>query len=147
MRVSDGAWVSLSTMPVPTGAAEESSAPVVLRIWPPEHPLVSAVVQVPPLPVTTRLPLAPVLLRTMPLAGPDAAVPLEMLWKVRALAPIVVLATFSAVPVVDEIVLPVPETTTVPPPVALKPAPDVLVIPSPPFENVIVGFEPVEETA
>ena len=60
----------------------------------------------------------PVLLSTMPLAAPLA----EMLWKVRPLAPIVVLATLSAVPVVVVRVLPAPVTVTVPPPVAVKAA-------------------------
>ena len=45
-----------------------------------------------------------------------------MLRKVRPLAPMVVLATFSAVPVVVASVLAAPVTLTVPPPVAVKAA-------------------------
>src|SRR6266478_5408705 len=70
-------------------------------------------------PTTVRPPLVPVVLRTMPLVAPLA----EILRNVRPEPPIVVLATFSAVPVVDVIVLAVPVTVTVPPPVAAKPAP------------------------
>ena len=55
----------------------------------------------------------------MPLTAPLA----EMLWNVRSSAPMVVLATLSAVPVPDVMVLPAPCTVTVPPPVALKPMP------------------------
>src|SRR5262249_2604728 len=44
----------------------------------------------------------------------------EMLWNVRPLAPIVVFATLSAVPVVVESVFPLAVALTVPPPVALK---------------------------
>ena len=43
----------------------------------------------------------------------------------------VVLATLSAVPVPELMVLPVPCTVTVPPPVALKPVPDVVVMSRP----------------
>ena len=46
----------------------------------------------------------------------------SMLRKVSPLAAIVVLATFSAVPVVDVSVLAAPVITSVPPPVAVKPA-------------------------
>ena len=62
----------------------------------------------------------------------------EMLWNVRPLAPIVVLATLSAVPVPVSIVLPAPVTVTVPPPVALKPAPLVVSMSSPPPVKLIV---------
>ena len=58
-------------------------------------------------------------------------VPDEMLWNVRSAAPIVVLATLSAVPVVEVMVLPEPCTVTVPPPVALKPVPLVVVMSRP----------------
>ena len=81
-----------------------------------------ATVQVPPLPVTVSPPsppAVPVLLSTMPLVAP----PDEILRKFRSLAPIVVLATLSAVPVAVVIVLSgaVPTafgsvTLTVPPP-------------------------------
>ncbi len=62
----------------------------------------------------------------MPVAA--SAVGHEMLWNVRPFAPIVVLATLSAVPLVEVMVLPEPVTVTVPPgagpaPVALKPMP------------------------
>src|SRR5438270_4080563 len=96
-----------------------------------------------PLPATTRLPLAPVVLSTIPLAAPFA----EMLLKFRPLAPIVVFATFRAVPVVESIVLAEPVTLTVPPPVALKPAPEVVSMFRPPLLNVIVWPEPVDENA
>src|SRR4051794_30136595 len=78
--------------------------------WPPQRPL--------ELPVTVSDP-DPALLSTMPLAAPLLA----MLWNVRPLAPIVVLATLRAVPVVESIVLAfVPVVTLiVPPPVALRP--------------------------
>src|SRR5689334_19234748 len=130
-------------MPVPTGDALESSAPVPFAIVPPEHPLVSAFVHVPPLPVTTRLPLAPVVSKTIPLAAPFD----EMLWNVSPLAPMFVLETVSAVPVVVSIVFAVPVTLTVPPPVALKPAPEVVSMLRPPLLKVIVCPEPVDENA
>src|SRR4051794_30405878 len=56
-------------------------------------------------PFTLSLPDAPVLLSTMPLAGPDAAVPAETVAKVRLPAPIVVFCTLIAVPVVVVTVL------------------------------------------
>jgi hypothetical protein len=87
-----------------------------------------------PVPVTVRPAVEPVLLSTIPLAAPLA----EMLWKVIPEPPIVVFWTFSAVPVVEEIVLPVPPTVTVPPPVALIPLPEVVVIASPPPVKAIV---------
>ncbi len=67
----------------------------------------------------------------MPFTAPLA----EMLWNVTLLAPIVVLATLSAVPVPELMVLPVPCTVTVPPPVARKPVPEVVVMsrPLPPW--------------
>ena len=58
-----------------------------------------------------------------------------MLWKLRSFAPIVVLTTLSAVPLAELIVLPVPCTfrapSRVPPPVALKPMPVVVVMSRP----------------
>ena len=82
----------------------------------------SAVVHVPPLPVTVNPPLAPVLLRTIPFDPPLA----EMLRNVRPAAPIVVLETLSAVPVVvvRELTIDVLfcVAVTVPPPVAAKAA-------------------------
>jgi hypothetical protein len=62
---------------------------------PPVHVGV-AVVQVPPLPVTVRPAVGPVLLTTIPFAPPVA----EMLRNVSPEAPIVVFATLRAVPVV-----------------------------------------------
>ena len=86
--------------------------PVVLWIVPPVQSAVSGAltvagvptaltVTVPPqlpaeLPVTINAPAAPVVFSTMPFGAPFA----EMLWNVSPLAPMVVLATFSAVPVV-----------------------------------------------
>src|SRR5215468_259063 len=75
----------------------------------------------------------------MPLDAPLA----EMLRNVTPLAPIVVLAMFTPVPVVVETVLlfaPV-VTATVPPPVAVKPVPLVVVIANPPLEKLIVAPE------
>src|ERR1044071_1061300 len=78
-----------------------------------------------------RLPLAPVLLRMMPLAGSAAAVllPEEMLLKISPPAPMVVLATFKPVTLAALMVLSgaVPlalgsVTLTVPPLVAVNPA-------------------------
>ena len=66
------------------------SAPVLCWIVPPEPAV--------PVPVTVRPPSAPVVLRLMP--ARCRAVPAEMLWNVRSSAPMVVLATLSAVPVV-----------------------------------------------
>ena len=88
-----------------------------------------------PVPVTVRPALAPVPLRTMPFGAPLA----EMLWNVIPLAPMVVLATFSAVPVVVAIVLAVPVTLTVPPPVAWNPPPLVASMSSPPPVKLIVA--------
>jgi hypothetical protein len=56
----------------------------------------------------------------MPLVGPDAAVPAEILRNFKPPAPIVVFATLSAVPVVVVRVLAVSVDVTVPPPVATK---------------------------
>ena len=92
-------------------------------------PPVQLALQVPPLPVTMRLPEEPVVFSTMPFAPPLA----EMLRNSSPLAPIVVLATLSAVPVVVASVLtsaPVTvglhgfssHTCTVPPPVAVNAA-------------------------
>jgi len=56
MRVSETFVALFSTMPVPIGVADESSAPVALAIVPPVQPLVLALVQVPPVPVIVKLP-------------------------------------------------------------------------------------------
>src|SRR5947207_3235202 len=102
------------------GEPPVTSAPVLFAICPPEHPEVSAAVHVPPLPLTVSPPVAPVLFRIMPAL---LLLPVEsMLRNVSPLAPMVVLATFSAVPVVDVSVLAAPVITSVPPPVAVKPA-------------------------
>src|SRR5262245_66622682 len=66
-----------------------NSAPCALFWMVPPEPAVV------PVPVTVSPPLAPVVLRMMPLVAPLA----EMSWKVSPLAPIVVFATLSAVPV------------------------------------------------
>ena len=79
---------------------------------------VAAEVHVPPVPATVKPPLEPVLSSTIPLGAPLA----EMLWKFRSLAPIVVFATLSAMPIVVASVLPDPVAVTVPPPVAAKAA-------------------------
>jgi hypothetical protein len=70
MRVSETFVALFSTMPVPIGVAVESSAPVVLAMVPPEQPAVFAFVQVPPVPVTVKLP--EVLDSMMPLVPPLA---------------------------------------------------------------------------
>ena len=75
----------------------------------------------------------------MPFVAPLA----EMLLNVSPLAPMVVLETLRAVPVVESIVFglaPVP-TTIVPPPVALKPAPEVVSMSRPPFVKLMVAPE------
>ena len=119
--------------------------PVEFWITPPE-PLFVA----PASPVTVSPP-APVAFKMMPLAAPLDA----MLRKVSPPAPMVVLTTLSAVPLVDAIVFGLAPVVTpiVPPPVALKPAPLVVVIASPPPVKLIVapvllltftaGFTPV----
>ncbi len=55
-----------------------------------------------------------------------------MLWNVALPAPMSVLTTFSAVPVVDAIVLPAPVTSIVPLVAASKPLPLVVVMSRPP---------------
>src|SRR5262245_21373587 len=111
-------------MPMP--AVVEALAPVLCWIVPP--------VPAAPSPLTTRLPFAaavPVLSSELPTPLVPAAVPAVMLRKVRPPAPIVVLATLSAVPDPLLMVLGlVPVVTVIVPPlqgvgeqVALKPAP------------------------
>src|SRR5215217_1330544 len=56
MRVRETLVALFSTMPVPTGVADESSAPVALAIEPPEQPAVFPLMQVPPVPVMVKLP-------------------------------------------------------------------------------------------
>ena len=60
-------------------------------------------------------------------------------WKVRSLAPILVLATLSAVPVLVLMVLVAPVTLTVPPLIALKPVLAPVVSMSSPPEKLIVA--------
>src|ERR671910_1598888 len=118
-------------MPVPEGVAPELSAPVVFWIVPPVHVGVPGA-HVPPFPVTVRPPAEPVPLRTMPFAGDFAAVPAEMLRNVSPLAPIVVLVTLSAVPVVLVSVLVAPVMVSAPAPVEEMPglAPELTVTPA-----------------
>jgi len=70
MRVSETFVALFSTTPVPTGVADESSAPVELAMVPPEQPAVFPLIQVPPVPVTVKLP--EVLDSMMPLEPPFA---------------------------------------------------------------------------
>src|SRR5215813_6819749 len=132
-----------------------SAAPVAPWIAPPVH--VATDVQVPPFPEIVSPPLDPVLLRTMPLDAPFD----EMLRNVRPLAPMVVLATFNAVPVVVVSVLTMVVlfcvAATVPPPVAVKAAFTLVVSAMPPVKVIVapvllfrmmpVPVPPVEETA
>ena len=80
-----------------------SRMPAPVEFWMAPAVAVAADVTVPPLPVTVRPP-------TRASVGEDACrstPPLaEMLWKLRSDAPIVVLRTLSAVPVVEAMVLP-----------------------------------------
>ena len=70
MRVNETFVALFNTTPVPTGVADESSAPVALAIVPPEQPAVFALVQVPPVPVTVKLPEVPDSI--MPRVPPEA---------------------------------------------------------------------------
>src|SRR5437764_771810 len=90
MKLNDGEVVEL----------RETAWLVVFWIVPPVQ-VEPSEVQVPALPVTVKPPLEPVLFSTIPLDEPFA----EMLRNVMPLAPMVVLATLSAIPVVEEIVL------------------------------------------
>src|SRR5919197_1916760 len=107
MLLKDGANVLVSEIPAPV---------VVFWMVPPDE---SPPWDVFPPPATVRLPLAPVLLSTIPFAPPVE----EIFLKLRPLAPIVVFAPLGAGPapgVVPPIVLLEPVTFTVPPPVAEK---------------------------
>ena len=86
---------------------------LLLMFWsvPPE-----ALLLLPASPITIRPPLGPVLFRMIPFAPPLA----EILRKIRFPAPMDVLTTFSAVPVVVIRVLVAFVALTMPPPVALK---------------------------
>ena len=70
MRVRETFVALFNTIPVPIGVADESSTPVELAIVPPEQPAVLALVQVPPVPVTVKLPEVPDSM--MPLGPPLA---------------------------------------------------------------------------
>src|SRR5919198_1968627 len=131
MLLKDGANVLVSEIPAPV---------VVFWIVPPDE---SPPWDVFPPPATVRLPLAPVLLSTIPLAPPVA----EIFWKLRPFAPIVVFATLSAGPapgVVPPIVLLAPVTFTVPPPVAEKFADELSV--TPPLMLTVAPVLVVKET-
>src|SRR5919201_6636047 len=130
MLLKDGANVLDSEIP----------APVVFWMTPPDE---SPPWDVLPPPATVRLPLAPVLLSTIPFAPPVA----EIFWKLRPLAPIVVFATLSAGPapgVVPPIVLVAPVTLTVPPPVAANFAVELSV--RPPLKVIVALVLVVKET-
>ena len=114
------------------------SAPVLFEMVPPVQ--VPDEVHAPPLPVTVKPPLEPVVLRMMPLAGPLALD--VMLRKVSPLAPMLELATFRAVPVVAVsvltiVVLSCVALTVAPLPVALKATPEVVVRLSPPVKLTV----------
>src|SRR4029450_6679115 len=113
-------------------------------IAPPEH--VGTDVQFPAFPVTVRPPLAPVVLRTMPFTAPFD----EMLRNANPLAPMVVFATFSAVPVVVVSVLTMLVlfcvALTVPPPVAVNAALAPVLRFNPPVKLIVAPVLPVSET-
>ena len=91
--------------------------PVELAMIPPE----SAV----PAPVIVSPPKLPVLMSTIPFTGsaPPSLLPEETLWKSKALEPMVVPLTLSAVALGELMVLLLSCTVTVPPPLALNPVP------------------------
>ena len=98
-----------------------------------------------PLPVTVSPPLVPVELSTMPLVAPFDA----MLRKVNPAAPIVVFATFRAVPVVVVMVFTMLVlfcvAVTVPPPVAVKAALAPVFKVSPALKAIVAPVLPVRE--
>ena len=102
MRVSETFVTLFSTMPVPTGVVVELSAPVEPEMVPPEQPAVFALVQVPPVPVTVKLPDVP-----------DSMMPL-----VPPLAETVVSETASGVVPLARLIS-----------TAVDPAPEVLIVP------------------
>src|SRR6478752_618786 len=105
-------------------------------------------VQAPPLPVTLR-PLAPVAVRMIPFAGSVLLPVTAILRNVRPLAPIVVLATLSAVPVVVVNVLTMLVlfcvALTVPPPVAVNAALVVVLKLRPPVKVIVAPVLVVSE--
>ena len=107
----------------------ETASSVVLWIVPPVH--ASAVVaHAPPVPVTFRPPVVPVVYSLMPVVEPLD----EIESKLRLPDVIPAVSTLSAVPVPVVIELPVPPTVTVPL-VALNPVPLVVSMSRPPFVN------------
>src|SRR5688500_659573 len=90
-----------------------------------------------PSPVTVRPAVAPVVSRLMPL---PVAAPELMLLKLRPPAPIVLLLTFSPVPLAALMTLLLPVTAMAAAPlVALNPAPVVVAISSPPLAKLMVA--------
>ena len=134
MRVNEMPRVLLRTIPLPAGRAVESSAPVVFWMTPPEQPVVSAFVHVPPTPVTVSAAFEPVLLSVMPPLAPLEATR----WKLSGVPPTSVSLTFSAFPAPVSIVLPVPVRLSVPLVVAWTPAPLVVSMSRLPPESVSV---------
>jgi hypothetical protein len=128
------------------------ASPVVLWIVRRCHPPVVLAV----IPFTFRPPTDPVLFSTIPVTGPLATVPAEVLRNSRLFEPMLVPETLSAVPVVVALLLtraPVApglngfssHTATVPPPLAEKLV-FVPVLSVMPPENVIVSVLLVAET-
>ena len=119
-------------------------APVLLETVPPVQ--VAEDVQVPPLPVIVKPAFEPVVSRIMPLFVPpfDA-----MLRNVKPLAPIVVFATFKAVPEVVVSVLTIEElfcvALIVPPPVAVNAAFAPVVSDKPPVKFTVAPVFEVSE--
>src|SRR5688572_17404169 len=70
IRVNETLAALLRAMPVPPGVGPELSAPVMFWMTPPLQPDWLPAVQVPPVPVTVKLPV--MVLRTMPFAPPLA---------------------------------------------------------------------------
>src|SRR6478672_4446267 len=99
-----------------------------------------------PVPEIVKPPNAPVVLSTMPFAGPLAAVPAAMLLNFSPPAPIVVFATLSAVPVVVVNVLVVSVVVTVPPPVATKAGLAPVLSVRAPVKLIVEPVLPVNET-
>src|ERR1043166_1454443 len=124
IRSKEGLVVLFSEIPI-----------AALWIDPPVH--VATDEQLPPLPLTVRLPVAPVVFRMIPLVAPFEV----MLRNVRPAAPMVVFATLSAVPVVVASVFKMVVffcvAVTVPPPVAAKAAFVAELIAMPPVKLIV----------
>ena len=124
---------------MPTPVVVLPSAPVLFAIVPPEPAL--------PVPLTFSPPVEPVVSRMIPVFEPPL---LEILWNSRLLAPIVVFATFRAVPVVVVSVLTSPpfepeaphgfssQTFNVPPPVAVNAGLPPVLRTRPPLKVIVV---------